>query len=171
MSLTEFKNARPKLDKEAYVAEGARIIGDVAIGKGSSIWFNTVVRGDVNYIRIGEYSNIQDNSTVHVGSDFYPTIIGDNVTVGHNVLLHGCKIGKECLIGMGAIILNGAEIGENCIIGAGSLITEGKKIPANSLVFGSPGRVVRTLSQEDIEKIRHSAVHYHKLSLNYYTPK
>lgn len=164
-----YKDKSPVIAERAYIAEGVRVIGDVVIGHGSSIWFNSVVRGDVNYIRIGSYTNIQDGSVVHVQTDTNPTIVGDYITVGHNVILHGCTVGNNCLIGMGAIILNGAEIGENCIIGAGTLVTEGKKIPPNSLVLGSPGRIVRPVSAEEIEKVRQSAIHYYEISLNYYT--
>ncbi|CQR74612.1 gamma carbonic anhydrase family protein [Sporomusa ovata] len=156
----------PEIDNSVFVAEGARVVGDVSIAKNSSIWYNTVVRGDINPIKIGQYTNIQDNCTVHVMYDF-PCLIGDYVTVGHNVILHGCTVAANCLIGMGAILLGYAEIGENCIIGAGSLITERKRIPHNSLVMGSPGKIIRQVSPEEIEAIRQSALTYAELAQNY----
>ncbi|MDT8901219.1 gamma carbonic anhydrase family protein [Anaeroselena agilis] len=157
--LMPYKGIWPKLSGEVFVAPGARVIGDVAVGHGSGIWFNSVVRGDDAPIRLGRYTNIQDGSIIHV-QHAHPTDIGDYVTVGHNVILHGCTVGDNCLIGMGAIILTGAVIGENCIIGAGALITEGKEIPAGSLVVGSPGRVIRAVEEQDIKAIRDSARHY-----------
>lgn len=158
-TIIPFKDLHPKIEKNVYIAEGARIIGNVSIGEYANIWFNAVLRGDVQPITIGQYTNIQDNCTVHVWYEF-PTTIGDYVTVGHGAILHGCTIANNCLIGMGAIILNYAEIGENCIIGAGTLIPERKKIPPNSLVMGSPGKVVRQVSPEEIEAIRQSAIIY-----------
>ncbi|MCE5285042.1 MAG: gamma carbonic anhydrase family protein [Pelosinus sp.] len=161
-----FKGIHPNIDESVFLAEGVSIIGDVVIGEQSSIWFNSVLRGDIYPIRIGKYTNIQDNSTVHVGYDC-PAIVGDFVTVGHNVILHGTTVGNNCLIGMGAILLNHSEIGENCIIGAGTLITERKKIPPNSLVLGSPGKVVRELTAEEIAGIRESAIKYNEVSKEY----
>jgi carbonic anhydrase/acetyltransferase-like protein (isoleucine patch superfamily) len=164
-----YKGAWPQLADRVYVAQGVQIIGDVEIGHGSSLWFNAVARGDVNHIRIGSYTNIQDGTVIHVHDK--PTIVGDYVTVGHNVILHGCTVANNCLIGMGAILLTGCEISENCIIGAGALITEGKKIPPNSMVVGSPGRVIRAVSDKEIEAIRQSAINYYETSLDYYSPK
>lgn len=163
-----YKGVWPQLAGEVFVAPGAHVIGDVAIGQGSGVWFNSVVRGDDAPIVIGRYTNIQDGSVVHV-QDASPTRIGDYVTVGHNVILHGCTVGDNCLIGMGAIILTGAVIGENCIVGAGSLITEGKTIPAGSLVVGSPARVIRSVSEQDIAMIRASARHYYEKAQDYTT--
>ena len=165
--LRPYKGVWPKLDGEVFVAPGAQVIGHVAIGQGSGIWFNSVIRGDDAPIAIGRYTNIQDGSVVHVQDAAHPTHIGDYVTVGHNVILHGCTIGDNCLIGMGAIILTGAVIGDNCIIGAGSLVTEGKTIPAGSLVVGSPARVIRAVSDQDIAMIRDSARHYHEKAHDY----
>ena len=161
-----YKTLRPHVDNSTFIATGARIIGDVTIGANAGIWFNTVLRGDVQPITVGQYTNIQDNCTVHVLYDT-PAVIGEYVTVGHGAILHGCTIASNCLIGMGAIILSYAEIGENCIIGAGSLIAEGKKIPPNSLVVGSPGKIVRTVTPEEILAIRQSALIYSQEAQNY----
>ncbi len=161
-----YKDIYPNVHESVFVANGAHIIGDVTIGENSNIWFNTVVRGDVQHIRIGKYTNIQDNSTVHVMYD-HPTIIDDYVTAGHGVILHGCHVGSQCLIGMGAIILGYSEIGDNCIIAAGTLIPERKVIPPNSLVMGSPGKIVRTVTDEEIEAIRWSALKYHEVAQLY----
>lgn len=151
-----------KINSEAFIAETADVVGDVTIGEGSSMWYGAVARGDMSYIKIGKKTNIQDNATVHVDTDL-PCIIGDYVTVGHNAVVHGCEVGNNCLIGMGAIILNGAVIGDNCIIAAGSLITEGAVIPPNSLVMGSPGKVRREVTAEEIETIKDNAVRYEEL--------
>lgn len=151
-----------KINSEAFIAETADVVGDVTIGEGSSMWYGAVARGDMSYIKIGKKTNIQDNATVHVDTDL-PCIIGDYVTVGHNAVVHGCEVGNYCLIGMGAIILNGAVIGDNCIIAAGSLITEGAVIPPNSLVMGSPGKVRREVTAEEIETIKDNAVRYEEL--------
>ena len=148
-----------KIDETAFVAEGARIIGDVSLKKDSSVWFNAVLRGDEEQIIIGEGSNIQDNCVVHCGPNG-PTIVGKGVTVGHLALLHGCRIGDNTLIGMGSIVMNGAVIGNNCIIGAGSLITFGTVIPDNSMAFGRPAKVVRTVTPEEIASNRNDAAVY-----------
>lgn len=155
-----FEGKVPKLHESVFVVDSACIIGDVEIGKDSSVWFNTVIRGDVNYIRIGERTNIQDLSMLHVEKDVYPLFIGNEVTIGHNVTLHGCRIKDRCLIGMGVIILNNAEIGEESIIGAGTLITENTIIPPRSLVIGSPGRVKRQITVEELKWIKRSARNY-----------
>lgn len=168
--LLPYKNIWPSLAERVFIAESARVIGDVVIGFGSGIWFNTIVRGDVNFIRIGKYTNIQDNSVIHVQSNGAPTNIGDYVTVGHTVVLHACNVADNCLIGMGAILLDGSEVGENCIVGAGTLIAPGKIIPPNSMVLGSPGQVMRAVYPEEIEKIRKTAMRYYELSLDYYSP-
>lgn len=165
-NLIPYRGAVPKIDESVFLAGGAYIIGDVEIASHANIWFNTVIRGDVHPIRIGSFTNIQDNCTIHVMHD-HQTIIEDYVTVGHGVILHACHIGSNCLIGMGSIILSYTEIGENCIIGAGSLITEHKKIPPNSLVMGAPGRVIRKVTEEEIQNIRQSALHYYEESLQY----
>jgi carbonic anhydrase/acetyltransferase-like protein (isoleucine patch superfamily) len=136
------------------------VIGDVVIGDESSVWFNAVVRGDVNHIRIGRRTNIQDGCILHVARGKYPLIVGDEVTVGHGVTLHACTIESRCLIGMGAVIMDGAEIGEACIVGAGSLITPRTIVPPKSMVLGSPAKVKRPLTEDEIHSIRDSANHY-----------
>ena len=164
--LIPYNGITPQLHENVFLANGAYIIGEVTIGSHSSIWFNSVIRGDVNTITIGDYTNVQDNSTIHVIHE-QPAVIEDYVTVGHGVILHACHIASNCLIGMGAIILSYAEIGENCIIGAGTLITEHKKIPPNSLVMGSPGKIVRTVTSMEIEALRMSAFNYYEESRKY----
>ena len=146
-----------------YIAEGARIVGDVTIGEGSSIWYNAVVRGDSVGVRIGKRTNVQDLACIHEDTG-HPAIIGDDVTIGHGAIVHGCTVEGNAIIGMGAIILNGARIGRNCIIGAGTLITQGKEIPEGSMVYGNPARVVRALTPEEIAHIRENADHYVRLS-------
>ena len=136
------------------------MIGDVVIGEESSVWFNAVVRGDINFIRIGKRTNIQDGCVLHVARNKYPLIIGDEVTVGHNVTLHACTIGSRCLIGMGAIVMDGARVGEDSIIGAGSLVIGKTVIPPKSMVLGSPATVRRDLNEYEIRMIRESASHY-----------
>ncbi|MFD3156050.1 gamma carbonic anhydrase family protein [Haloimpatiens sp. FM7330] len=162
-----YKDKSPKIDKSTFIAESADVIGDVTIEKNVSIWFGAVLRGDSNIICVGENTNIQDNTVVHVDSGKYPTIIGNNITIGHNAIIHGCKINDNVLIGMGTIILNGAEIGKNTIVGAGSLVTQNKKIPEGVLCLGSPAKVVRKLTQEEIKSIQESVDHYVKLSKEY----
>lgn len=155
-----FEGKVPKIHDSVFIAENACIIGDVEIGKDSSVWFSTVIRGDVNYIRIGEQTNIQDLSMLHVERGLYPLLIGNQVTIGHSVTLHGCRIMDRCLIGMGVVILNNAEIGEESIIGAGSLITENTIIPPRSLVVGSPGKVKRQITSDELKWIKRSARNY-----------
>ena len=133
----------------AFIAPGAVVLGDVTIGENSGIWYNAVVRGDRDSIVIGKESNIQDNAVVHLGSG-YPVEIGDHVTIGHGAIVHGCKIGDNTMIGMGAILMNGCKIGKNCIIGAGALVTQNVEIPDNSLVVGNPGKVKRAVTEEEI---------------------
>ena len=156
----------PKLDPTVFVAPTAVIIGDVIIGENSSVWFGTVVRGDYQPIRIGAYTNVQDNATVHVMGDA-PTEIGDHVIIGHNALIHSRKIGNHCLIGMGSILLGYTEVGENCIIGAGTLLAQRKKIPPNSLVYGNPAKIVRSLRDDEIEALHESAENYHIYAQKY----
>lgn len=153
------KDKKPRIHEDTFVAETALVVGDVTIGQGSSVWFGAVVRGDMNYITIGKNTNVQDNSTLHVDTD-EPLEIGDYVTIGHNAVVHGCKIGNNCLIGMGSIILNNAVIGDNCIIGAGSLITSGTVIPPNSLIMGSPGKIRRKIKDDEKETVRENATRY-----------
>jgi len=144
---------RPDIADNAYVAPSAQIIGNVKMADHSSVWFGAVIRGDNDLIEIGARTNIQDNSVLHTDPGI-PLIIGDGVIVGHRVMLHGCKIGENTLIGIGATILNGAVIGKNCIIGAHSLITEGKVIPDGSMVVGSPGRVIKSLTEQHFQMLR-----------------
>lgn len=160
MNIYKFGDKSPKFLSENYfIAPNASVIGDVEIGDEVSVWFGAVIRGDITPIKIGARTNIQDNCVLHEDYDI-PLTVGDNVTVGHGVILHGCTIAANCLIGMGAIILNNAKIGENCIVGAGALITQNKIIPPNSLVVGSPARVIREVTAEEIELIKFSAKHY-----------
>lgn len=165
--IINFKGKEPHISESCFIAENAQVIGDLTLGEDSSIWFGAVVRADVNKIFIGKGTNIQDNSTIHVYRSGPVAEIGNNVTIGHNVTLHGCKIHDNCLIGMGSIILDGAEIGENTIIGAGSLVTQNKKIPSGVLCMGSPAKVIRNLTKSEIEANMDNAIHYVHLSKEY----
>ena len=158
--IKSFKGEFPRIGHDVYVDDSARVIGDVIIGEESSIWFNAVVRGDVNYIRIGNRTNIQDGSVLHVTKGTHPLVIGNEVTVGHSVTLHGCTIKDRCLIGMGAIVLDGAEVGEDSIVGAGALVKEGMRVEPRTLVVGVPAKVARRLSDEEVERIKRSAANY-----------
>lgn len=153
MPIYSLDGVRPDIADNAYVAPSAQIIGNVKMADHSSVWFGAVIRGDNDLIEIGARTNIQDNSVLHTDPGI-PLIIGDGVIVGHQVMLHGCKIGENTLIGIGATILNGAEIGKNCIIGAHSLITEGKVIPDGSMVVGSPGRIIKSLTEQHFQMLR-----------------
>ena len=155
----DLKDKKPKNSGENWVAPNATIIGDVTLEKNTSIWFNAVLRGDIENILIGEGSNVQDGSVLHTDPG-YKLNVGKGVTVGHMVMLHGCQIDDSTLIGIGSIILNNAKIGKNCIIGANTLITENKVIPDNSLVVGSPGRVLRKVTDDEIKSIHENAKHY-----------
>ena len=155
----DLENKKIKNAGENWVAPNASIIGDVTLEKNTSIWFNATLRGDVDNIYVGEGSNIQDGSVLHTDPG-YPLKIGRDVTIGHLVMLHGCTIGDNSLIGIGAVILNGARIGNNCIIGANTLVTENKVIPDNSLVIGSPGKIVRNVTTEEEKSITKNAIHY-----------
>ena len=155
----ELEKHVPNIDPECWVAPNAIIIGKVQLKKNSNIWFNTVLRGDVDQITIGENTNIQDGSIIHTDPGC-PTIVGNGVTVGHMVMLHGCEIADDCLIGIGSTILNKTKIGKNCIIGANALVTENKVIPERSLVLGSPGKIVRQVTDEEIEHIKENARDY-----------
>ncbi|MFB9232334.1 gamma carbonic anhydrase family protein [Pseudohalocynthiibacter aestuariivivens] len=149
----------PELDDDSWVAPDANLIGHVRLDAGASVWFGSTLRGDNELIHVGEGSNIQENSVLHTDIG-YPLTIGKNCTIGHKAMLHGCTIGEQSLIGMGAMVLNGARVGRNCLIGAGALITEGKEIPDGSLVMGAPGRVVRALDEEAIAGLLASAQGY-----------
>lgn len=155
-----YKEVAPKIPKSVFVAPNATVIGNVEIGDDSSIWFNTVVRGDINQIRIGERTNIQEGSILHVTLNRWPLIIGSYVTVGHGAILHGCTVKDYCLIGMGARILDGARIGDYCLVAAGALVLEGDKVPNHSLVAGVPAIVKRSLTAEEIELIKRSSERY-----------
>ena len=159
MAIYELDGVAPQVAASAWVADSAQVIGDVVLGEGASVWFGTVVRGDADRITIGAGSNVQDASVLHadIGK---PLTIGENVTVGHQVMLHGCTIGDESLIGIGAIVLNGAKIGRHCLVGAGALVTEGKEFPDGSMIIGSPAKAVRQLTPEQIEGLKLSAQHY-----------
>ncbi len=159
MAVYQLDALTPDISDSAWVADNAQVIGDVHMAADSSVWFSSVVRGDTATIRIGEGTNIQDGSVLHADVGI-PLTIGKHVTVGHMVQLHGCTIGDESLIGIGAIVLNGAKIGKNCLVGAGSLVTEGKQFPDGSMILGSPAKVVRQLTPEQIEGLRRSAQHY-----------
>ena len=148
-----------RVEEGVWVAENAVVVGNVLLRKNSNVWFNAVIRGDNDLITVGEGSNIQDGSVLH-SDPGSPLTIGPNVTIGHKVMLHGCEIGEGSLIGINAVVLNGAKIGKNCIVGANALVTEGKEIPDNSMVMGSPGKVVKTMSDEQAKAIRFSAIHY-----------
>jgi carbonic anhydrase/acetyltransferase-like protein (isoleucine patch superfamily) len=158
--LRVFMGRRPALGAGVYVDRTAQIVGDVTVGDHSSFWMNSVVRGDVNSIRIGSATNIQDNCVVHVFKATHPTVVGDRVTVGHSATLHGCTIGNDCLIGMGATILNGATLGDECVVAAQTLVTEDAVIPPGSLVMGVPGKVRRALTAEEKLGIRRYANNY-----------
>jgi carbonic anhydrase/acetyltransferase-like protein (isoleucine patch superfamily) len=151
---------RPLVDPTAWVADSAAVVGDVVVGPETSLWFHAVVRGDVERVRIGARTNVQDNATVHVTRDQWPTIVGDGVTVGHNAVLHGCTVGAHCLIGIGAIVLDGAVLEDECLIGAGAVVTPGTQVPSRSLVLGQPARVVRPLSADEIAHLHRSAAGY-----------
>ena len=160
MTVRSYKGHTPKIAPSAYIDEAAVVIGDVVIGEDSSVWPCAVIRGDVHYIRIGARTNIQDGSVLHVMKDLYPLILGDGVTVGHSVTLHGCTIESRCLIGMGTVILNNAKIGAGSIVAAGTLIPEGMVVPPGSLVMGHPGKVRRATTPADLESIDQYAARY-----------
>ena len=158
--LRRYKGILPTIDPTAFVDASAQVIGDVHVGAESSIWMNVVVRGDVNSIRIGRRSNVQDGTIVHVMRETHPTTIRDEVTIGHGAIVHGCTIEENCLIGMGATVLNGARIGPNSLVGANALVTEGKSFPENSLIVGAPAKAIRTMSPEQVERLRATAAGY-----------
>ncbi len=159
MAIYQLGDDTPQLHATAWVADSAQVIGRVHMGEGSSVWYGAVLRGDTDSITLGARSNVQDGSVLHADPGF-PLTLGENVTVGHQVMLHGCTIGDGALIGIQAVVLNGAKIGKNCLVGAGSVVTEGKEFPDNSLILGSPAKVVRTLSPEQALSMRSAALHY-----------
>jgi carbonic anhydrase/acetyltransferase-like protein (isoleucine patch superfamily) len=163
-----FRGTWPMIHETAWVAPSADVIGDVQIGADSSVWFQCVIRGDVHSIRVGERTNIQDHSMLHVTRVKSPLSVGDDVTVGHRVTLHGCRIGNRVLVGMGAIVMDDAEIGDDCIVGAGALVTKGTKVPPGSMIFGAPARVVRPLTDEERAFVCASAENYIEDKKNYH---
>lgn len=165
--LRPFRGRLPVVDSTAYVDDSAHVIGDVEIGAESSVWMNVVIRGDVHYIRIGTRSNVQDNSVIHAMRGVYPTVVGDNVTIGHSAVVHGCTIKDRVLVGIGAIILNGAEIGEDSIVAAGSLVTERCVVPPRSLVMGRPAKVKRPLTDAEVRSVQGYADRYVGYRLDY----
>ena len=167
--LKSYRGVSPTIAPNTFIEESAMVIGDVSIGSDSSVWFHAVVRGDVHVIRIGHRTNIQDLCMLHVTHKTYPLTLGDDITVGHHAVLHGCTIHDRVLIGMGAILMDGVTIEEDCIIGAGALVTEHTHIPPRSLVFGSPAKVKRTLKEEELLWIKESAENYVRYAQHYLT--
>lgn len=159
MAIYQLGDISPEIDASAYITDSAKIIGKVKIDANASVWFGTVIRGDNELIHIGENSNLQESCTLHTDLGF-PLSVGKNVTVGHQAMLHGCDIGDGSLIGIQAVILNGAKIGRNCLVGAGALVTEGKEFPDNSLIVGSPAKVIRTLNDEAIAQMQANTQNY-----------
>lgn len=164
--ILDFDGIKPRIDESCYLSESVDIIGDVRIEKDVNVWFGTRIRADINKVSIGENSNIQENSVIHVDANS-PVIIGKNVTVGHSVIIHGCEIADNVLVGMGTTILNNAKIGKNTIIGASSLITQGKEFPEGVLILGNPAKVIRELTNDEIKSIQRSADNYVTLSKKY----
>lgn len=173
MPIDSFENITPEIHKTAYIHDQALVVGDVVIGEDSSVWPFTVIRGDVNFIRIGDRTNVQDNSVLHVTHDGpyrpggYSLEIGDEVTIGHRVILHGCKVGNQCLIGMGAIVMDGVTLDDHVFLGAGSLVPPGKHLEGGYLWVGQPAKRVRKLSDSEIESLEYSAQHYVRVKNRY----
>jgi carbonic anhydrase/acetyltransferase-like protein (isoleucine patch superfamily) len=165
--IDSFLGRSPALGDAVYVSETAAVIGDVTLADGASVWFGASLRGDVHWIRIGAGSNVQDNATVHVSRGTHPCDVGAGVTIGHNAVVHGCTIHDNVLVGMGAVVLDGADVGAGSLIGAGALVTGGTEIPPRSLVLGSPARVVRALTEAEVERNRANAVHYVRMARMY----
>lgn len=165
--IRSFRGAIPKIAPSSFIDPSAQVIGQVVIGERSSVWPNATIRGDVNTIRIGEGTNIQDNSVLHVDSDGFPLHVGNHVTVGHSVVLHGCTVEDGCVIGIGAIVLNGARIGAGSVVAAGALVPEGAEIPAGSLAMGVPAKVRREVSADEQQRFKLNAEHYIKLREQY----
>ncbi len=159
MAIYQLDDLTPDVHPSAWVADNAQVLGNVTLAEDASVWFGVVIRGDTSTITVGKGSNVQDNSVLHADVGM-PLVIGEGVTVGHQVMLHGCTVGNHSLIGIGAIVLNGAKIGNNCLVGAGALVTEGKEFPDGSMIIGSPAKAVRMLSPEQIEGLKMSAKHY-----------
>ena len=166
-TIRPFGGKTPALHDTAFAAEGAVVVGDVAVGEQSSLWFGAIVRGDVNFVRIGARTNVQDHSVLHVTSHTHPTVLGDDVTIGHRVTLHGCTIRDRCLIGIGAIVLDGAVVGEETLVGAGAVVPPGMVVPPRTLALGSPAKVKRELTAEEIAFFRTSAQNYVRYAQQY----
>jgi carbonic anhydrase/acetyltransferase-like protein (isoleucine patch superfamily) len=166
MAIYQLDDHTPEIHESSWIADSAQVMGAVSLHANTSVWFNAVIRGDTETITIGEGSNIQDLAVIHADNGL-PVVVGKHVTVGHQVMLHGCTIGDESLIGIAAVVLNGARIGRNCVVGAGSVVTEGKEFPDGSLIMGTPAKVVRELTPEQIEGLRMSAKHYMNNSLRF----
>ena len=165
--IRSFNRIEPKIHHTAFITDDAIIVGDVEIGEDSSVWFGSVLRGDVNYIRVGARTNIQDQTIIHVSSKGLPTIVEDEVTVGHRVTLHACHVERGCLIGIGAILMDGVRVGAQSLVGAGSLLTPGTQIPPRSLVIGSPGRAKRELTDDELTSLEKSWQNYVELKAKY----
>jgi len=166
MAIYQLDDHTPDIHESAWIADSAQVMGAVSLHANTSVWFNAVIRGDTETITIGEGSNIQDLAVIHADNGL-PVVVGKHVTVGHQVMLHGCTIGDESLIGIAAVVLNGARIGRNCVVGAGSVVTEGKEFPDGSLIMGTPAKVVRELTHEQIKGLRMSAKHYMNNALRF----
>mgnify|MGYP000005846328 CR=1 FL=1 len=165
--ITPYRTAVPRVHPTAFVHEAAHVIGDVELGEDASVWPGAVLRGDVNAIRVGRGTNLQDGTVVHVNRQGPPTVLGDFVTVGHAARLHGCRIASHCLVGIGAIVLDGVELGEECLVAAGAVVTPNTKVPPRSVLMGTPARVVREAREEDLALIRRSAQNYIALKNDY----
>ncbi len=165
--IRSFEGKTPKTGDDVYLADNAVLVGDVEVGARSSIWFGSVLRGDMHYIRVGEETSIQDGSILHITSGRHATTVGSRVTIGHSCTLHGCTVRDLCIIGMGTVVLDNAEIGERCVIAAGSVVTPGTKIPAGSLAVGAPARVKRDLTQGELDWVQSSAQTYVELAQRY----
>jgi carbonic anhydrase/acetyltransferase-like protein (isoleucine patch superfamily) len=166
MSIIAYKGLSPTLHPTAFVAEGVQLIGDVRLAKDASVWYNSVLRGDINVVEVGERTNIQDSSVLHVTSEF-PVRIGSEVTVGHRAIVHGCAVGDCCLIGMGSVILDNAKIGSNSLVAAGAVVLENFVVPEGMLAAGVPAKIIRPLTEEEKEQIRESALHYVEYARGY----
>ena len=162
-----YRGVMPKVHVSAWIADSADVIGDVELGEESSVWFSTVIRGDVHFIRVGRGTNLQDGTVVHVDRNGTPTILGDYVTVGHAARLHGCHIKSNCLIGIGAVVLDGAVLEEECVVAAGAVVSPGTQVPRGSLLMGAPARVKRSVTEKDLELIYRSAKSYIGLAAEY----
>lgn len=167
MNILPYRNVFPRIAKDVFIAPGAWVIGDVVIGERSNIWFNTVIRGDVHYIRIGSDTSVQDNSTLHVTPARFPLEIGSRVVIGHKATVHGCIVGDDCMIGMGSIILDGVKIGAGSVVAAGALLPPGLEVPPESVVMGAPAKITRRVGEAERELVRRSWSHYIELAAEY----